>query len=443
MATKMYEVQSGDTLGVIAQENNTTVDKLMALNKQIKNKNHIYVGQDIQIPIVEEKNMSMKKEERKQTLNDIIKKSKDSKPEEVYNKSCRTIHVKKVTGPKEITIGESATYQITKYNIDDLTNAEKKKVKWKVEVYENYSDTKPIRSIDDCSKVSKVFKVDSENDKLIINDVPKIWCGSRIRIYPYFEVPIYTVMVKSFVFCKGYEMASFELENKIPSYSGEVKSPFVLALLPKEYSISIRKALKEAASYHGIPQSLLAVILQNENGQNSTWVQKTLQLGERRLTTIGAALDEVSDYLAPDKLSQGSTGLANMNRAALKNTIKYYKKYYNKKVVPSNSKLVQEISGLNYYADLYYAAAHLRQLIDCIMSKQNKKDLLNDCKYVKTSSEKMDNSCFSGVLTEEDFYAIVSAYNGFGDNAKAYADSAKKRIDSAIEGKEYLYFYEK
>lgn len=56
MGTKNYEVQSGDSLGVIAQENNTTVDELMALNKQIKNKNLIYVGQDIEVPIEEEKN---------------------------------------------------------------------------------------------------------------------------------------------------------------------------------------------------------------------------------------------------------------------------------------------------------------------------------------------------------------------------------------------------
>jgi len=55
MGTKNYEVQSGDSLGVIAQENNTTVDELMALNKQIKNKNLIYVGQDIEVPIEEEK----------------------------------------------------------------------------------------------------------------------------------------------------------------------------------------------------------------------------------------------------------------------------------------------------------------------------------------------------------------------------------------------------
>ena len=97
--------------------------------------------------------------EIRKTLREIIDIAKYTRPEEVYNKQCRIIHVQKVTGPKEITIGESATYEITKYNRNDLTDAEKKKVKWKVEVYENYSDTIPIRSIDDCSTVPKVFKV--------------------------------------------------------------------------------------------------------------------------------------------------------------------------------------------------------------------------------------------------------------------------------------------
>ena len=87
----------------------------------------------------------------------------------------------------------------------------------------------------------------------------------------------------------------------------------------------------------------------------------------------------------------------------------------------------QEISGFNYYADLYYASAHLRQLID-----------------IETSQEEMKEKCFTGVLTEKDFYAVIrSAYNGFGDHAKDYSDSAKLRINNAIEGKEHLYFYEK
>lgn len=47
--TKTHTVKSGDTLSKIAKENNTTVEKLVALNN-IKNKNLIYVGQIIKLP---------------------------------------------------------------------------------------------------------------------------------------------------------------------------------------------------------------------------------------------------------------------------------------------------------------------------------------------------------------------------------------------------------
>jgi len=43
-------IKSGDTLSLIAERHNTTVDQLMKLNKQIKNKNLIYPGQKIILP---------------------------------------------------------------------------------------------------------------------------------------------------------------------------------------------------------------------------------------------------------------------------------------------------------------------------------------------------------------------------------------------------------
>jgi len=189
MGTKKYEVQSGDTLGAIAQQNSTTVDKIMALNPQIKNKNLIMVGQDITIPIKEEEKKP-KIEKIKEKIAKIKAKSKDSKPEDIANKSCRIIRVEKVTGPKEITIGKSATYEITKYNRDDLTDAEKKKVKWKVEIYDDCNSTTSIRNIDDCSTVPDVFEI--QNDKLIIKKVPDFWTCC-IKVYPYMEIPTIAV----------------------------------------------------------------------------------------------------------------------------------------------------------------------------------------------------------------------------------------------------------
>jgi len=94
------------------------------------------VSQNIIIPIKEEKKKP-KIKEAKEKIAEIKAETKDSKPDEIHHKQCRILHVKKVTGPKEITIGESAIYEITQYNRTDLTNAEKKRVKWKVGLDKN------------------------------------------------------------------------------------------------------------------------------------------------------------------------------------------------------------------------------------------------------------------------------------------------------------------
>ena len=50
-----YQVQSGDSLGVIAQKNNTTISKLMELNPNISDPHKIYVGQIINLPTRQDK----------------------------------------------------------------------------------------------------------------------------------------------------------------------------------------------------------------------------------------------------------------------------------------------------------------------------------------------------------------------------------------------------
>lgn len=47
---KIYRIVSGDTLIKIAKRNNTTVDKLMAINPELKNRNYIVAGCYIYVP---------------------------------------------------------------------------------------------------------------------------------------------------------------------------------------------------------------------------------------------------------------------------------------------------------------------------------------------------------------------------------------------------------
>ena len=46
----IYQIVSGDTLGKIARRNNTTVDKIMAINPELKNMNFIVAGCYIYLP---------------------------------------------------------------------------------------------------------------------------------------------------------------------------------------------------------------------------------------------------------------------------------------------------------------------------------------------------------------------------------------------------------
>jgi len=47
----IYQVKPGETLGKIARSNNTTVQQIMAVNKELKNQNFIVARAFIYIPI--------------------------------------------------------------------------------------------------------------------------------------------------------------------------------------------------------------------------------------------------------------------------------------------------------------------------------------------------------------------------------------------------------
>ena len=48
----VYRIQKGDTLSFLAQDNRTTVQKILSLNPTIKNPNDITAGYYIYLPIV-------------------------------------------------------------------------------------------------------------------------------------------------------------------------------------------------------------------------------------------------------------------------------------------------------------------------------------------------------------------------------------------------------
>ena len=168
--------------------------------------------------------------------------------------------------------------------------------------------------------------------------------------------------------------------GEIASYRGNFPSPLqVMWYVPENDEIfkikisdsEIRRWIKDAADYHNIPHALLALILQQENAPNAPTWRKIGQFGERTLTTFAAILDENLWDIVPDKISGGSSGFANMSRKTLRGAASYIETEYNKEVLPDNVKyrflgLEQDtrIPGDDWKADLYYCAAHLRQLID-------------------------------------------------------------------------------
>ncbi|MCK5779627.1 MAG: LysM peptidoglycan-binding domain-containing protein, partial [Psychrilyobacter sp.] len=47
---KTYTIKSGDTLGKIAKANKTTINAILKENKNLKDANSIYVGEELKIP---------------------------------------------------------------------------------------------------------------------------------------------------------------------------------------------------------------------------------------------------------------------------------------------------------------------------------------------------------------------------------------------------------
>ena len=79
------------------------------------------------------------------------------------------------------------------------------------------------------------------------------------------------------------------------------------------------------------------------------------------------------------------------------------------------------ISGDDWKADLYYAAAHLRQLIDRVKGQEQ----------------------FHGSLSLDEAELVFAAYNGSGPLARKYGKDARELLTSAMQRTKRLYFYQK
>ena len=236
--------------------------------------------------------------------------------------------------------------------------------------------------------------------------------------------------------CSGKEVTTLIGYDDIPSYRGELPSPLQIMwyvpktkeLLKASFSDSeIRVWIKQAAEYYGIPHILLAVILQQENGPKGSKFLQVMQFGERTVTTLLAIIDNVAFDGVPDKLAGGSSGFANMSRATLQSSVKYTENYYCKRPLPKDVQYRifgwnqdTRIPGDDWKADLYYAAGHLRELID---------------RATKTR-------CHSGALTPELLKKVIGFYNGSGPLAEKYSSDAMILLEAAKSRSAWLYFYE-
>ena len=232
-------------------------------------------------------------------------------------------------------------------------------------------------------------------------------------------------------------VATMPDEADIPSYQGDLPSPLQVmwyvpegneVLKPHFSDSEIRGWVADAAEYHGVPHAMLATVLGQENPPGSSKFRQFLQFGERTVTTGAAIVDDALFDVVPDAISRGSSGFANMSYATLQSAAAYTEQHYGRNPMPDEVRYRvggydqdTRIPGDDYKADLYYAASHVRELID----------------------RETGVTGFDGELTPEQVRGVFRRYNGSGPLAERYADDAMQRIENAKTGAEPLYFYER
>lgn len=241
--------------------------------------------------------------------------------------------------------------------------------------------------------------------------------------------------------CSGQEKVTYFDEDNIPSYSGDIKSPLgIMWFYPSGDTVivsdtDIRKWVKDACEYHKIPHILLALILQNENYPEASIFTKIGQFGERTVQTTIKIIDSkigfsnyLENYPRVVQAIRGSSGITNISDQALYDGVKHSIEQYGRPPIPTSIRQMifgiidtdSRIPGDDWRNDLYYAAAHIRYLIDRELGE-----------------------CYSGILSDQELNKIIYSYNGSGKNAEKYAQAAMNNLILAKQGGGNLYFYEK
>ncbi|MEP3891380.1 MAG: hypothetical protein ABJN69_13050 [Hellea sp.] len=86
-----------------------------------------------------------------------------------------------------------------------------------------------------------------------------------------------------------------------------------------------------------------------------------------------------------------------------------------------NSDSDTRLPGDDYRSDMYYAAAHIRELID----------------------RETGQTGYNGVLSPRHIRGVFRRYNGSGPVAEKYAADAINLFNGALNGTETLYFYQR
>jgi len=219
----------------------------------------------------------------------------------------------------------------------------------------------------------------------------------------------------------------------IGGYTGALRAPGLLFKMDEsprridartiENSRRIRRWAREAAAYHEIPYVMLAVLLEQENGQNVSAWRRFAQGYERFLQSSSAVIKDATD--APVPGAEGSTGIINMIRATYLETAAYTKKTYFRPLLPTHKQDIDSgFVGVDVEADMYYAAAHIRYLID----------------------DKGNNPCTKGEITLDQVQMVFTRYNYSGDripdSATNYGKAAMNKLKGAYNGSFTLHFYE-